>query len=158
MGNILKISLLFLLFSFSGKAQTSVEDTLTASYRYNKARALYIKSLHSKSSMHLNKLGAEFRDKLNFFGDSTVLATREGALKWIKENLERTDFETYEAAVNEYEAIGVASANQVKDNSEFYDYIKYCALYHKEYSLLPDVCLDVHSSNPELLDLYKKYE
>jgi len=107
--------------------------------------------------MHLNKLGAEFRDKLNFFGDSTVLAT-EGALKWIKENLEHTDFETYEAAVNEYEAIGVESLNQVKDNSEFYDYIKYCALYHNEYSLLPDVCLDVRSSNPELLDLYRKYE
>lgn len=158
MVNIVKITLLLLLFSFSGTAQTSVEDTLTASYRYSKARDLYIKSLHSKSAMHFNKLGDEFRGKLNFFGDNTVLATTEGTFEWIKENLERTDFESYEAAVKEYEELGVAAANNIESNSEFYDYLKYCALYHKEYRLLPDVQTDVLNSNPELLDLYKKYE
>lgn len=128
------------------------------SVRYNKARELYIKTLYSDSAMNLNKVTDQFRDKMNFFGDNIVLATKEGTLKWIKDHIAVTDFESYEAALKDYQLIELAATRQVDENSEFYDYIKDCAMYHKDYRLLPEVCIDVQNTNPELLKLYKKYE
>ncbi len=139
-------------------AQEKAEDTISCTHRYNKARELFIKTLYSKSAMFAQKLGDQYQDKLNFFGDSTVLATKESNLKWAAEHIEITDFENYEAAVREYEAMESAVADQLAKNSEFYYYIIYCAMYHKDYSPMPDVYQDVRSSNPELFTLYKKYE
>lgn len=161
MKNFLKVVLICLtLSSLPVFSQENVikEDTLSHTYRYNKARELYVKSLHSESAMLFYKLTDSYKEKLNFFGDRTILTTKEGNLKWVKEHLNVTDFKNYDAAVKEYEAIELAAANQLAENSEFYDYLNYCAMYYKDYTLMSDVMLDVQNSNPELLTLYKKYE
>lgn len=124
----MKKTYLFLLFLlsyslYSQNIKTHEQPILGDSAyitQYNKLKDLYIKMLKSPSNIEAEKLMSLFKDKMNFHGDRIKFA-REGVLPWIKENIGTTKFESYDAALQEWDILVKAQQIVIEQNPEYYN-------------------------------------
>ena len=103
----------------SGTSNAASKDTAYVN-TYNKLRALYLKQLDSESYKKAYNLSMNFASKAKFDGDFAILAVENGMLNWIKENLDKTSFSSYEEAVKLYKEQEVAFEADKIENAEYY--------------------------------------
>lgn len=96
--------------------------------KYEKLKELYIKKIHSPTYRKYKSLINSYKSKWRFAyegsGDKlgAELAKNPGGLNWIKNNLEKTKFESYEAAVEEFDLVMAAAKDDNTANKEFSEY------------------------------------
>ncbi|MES2484668.1 MAG: hypothetical protein V4581_01790, partial [Bacteroidota bacterium] len=91
---------------------------------YNKLRTLYVKQLDSETYKKAHKLSMEFAKKTKFDGDFATLTEEDSMLKWIKDNLDKTSFTSYEEAVKLNKEQEAAFEVDQKENAEYYAFAK----------------------------------
>ena len=111
------------LLNLSGYSQTfEVEltgrDTVYEA-KYNKLREVYVKKRLSESYVAFSKVHKAFLEKVNFNDHFKEIEMRT-IMEWVKANLGKTKFATYEEAEKEWEAVRNASQAHGEDASEFY--------------------------------------
>jgi len=87
---------------------------------YNKLKELYLKQLQSVSYKNKELLTRSFLKKMNFTGKYSEL--HKDVLAWIKRNIEKTNFETYEAAQKEWDFLLTIAQKEVTENNDFYEF------------------------------------
>jgi hypothetical protein len=119
------------LYTISIKGQTtektnhniSSEQYKDSTYyaTYNELKELFIKKIHSPSYQIYSETIINYRRKWRSVYDGTgeELAKDPGALKWLKNNWQRTEFKSYEEAQKEYQRIWPLHLAAEKANKEF---------------------------------------
>jgi len=140
-------TLIILCFSLSAMAQHPRKTEMTATVKdtayvntYNKLRALYLKQLESESYKKVQKLTTAFMEKVKFDGDFKIFKEEYGLLNWIKDNLQKTSFTSYEEAENEYKAQEVLNKEYEQENAEYIAFGK--AVRAKYPKMMVDVMLN----------------
>lgn len=154
---LFKIALFFSVLFPTIVISQEIRNTGDSLYpvRYKKLQDEYIKMLHSESSIYASGLRASFRDKLHAKGRGPRTTDKETLFKYIAENLDKTSFESYEAAANEYEVVLAASLAENEKNPDFMAIFYECAQHHGPYMYL-EIEAEVRRSNPEYYLLYEK--
>jgi len=112
---------------------------------FKKLKELYLKELRSESYKKSVSLHKAFLKKL-----PNEAFTTDDQLAWIKDNLPKTQFESYEAAEKEWQEIMAAGMASIEDNKEYYDYMVLC--FSKcEPQILTDMMMEVQEEHPELV-------
>lgn len=134
-----------------------VNDTPYAE-RYKKLKELYIASLHSESAIYASKLKADFFLKVNFTEeDNTVMGIKENMFGWIRDNLHKTGFESYEEAVRDFEEIEAATEKELEENPEFLNYFLESTRFEGPH-IFTDIDQELRMMHPEMFHLYRDYE
>jgi hypothetical protein len=115
---------------------------------YQKLKELYIKQLKSESYKKYFELNRSFINKMNYKGKISKLGNN--MLGWIKENIGKTSFESYEAAEKEWQAVQAASRKSMGKNKEYYDYTRTCIKCCGS-EMIAHVLTEVMQEHPELV-------
>lgn len=88
---------------------------------YEELKELYMKRENSESYKLSKKLMTAFYKKMNYSEkDRSALITPDSMLVWIKANLEKTYFASYEEATEEFDEMMAAGVKSVEENKDFY--------------------------------------
>lgn len=123
---VLAGTLLFISYTMQSQtAPAAKKDEKTATEQpkvtYEELKELYIKMENSESHKLSNKLMKAFMEKMNYKEkDISVIQSPNGMLEWIKANIEKTGFASYEDAVKEYEEMMAATMKSTTENMDFY--------------------------------------
>jgi len=112
-------------------AQTTLPDS-TYTLRYNKLKELYLKMLTSKSSLEALRMTKEFTKKVHYDGneiDKKMLIEYishgvDLLMPWIEANIYKTEFGSYNVALQEKERLVQAQAAETEENMEYYLYLQ----------------------------------
>lgn len=156
------IYFLIFIYPFVSNAQdTNIkikEDVIENDYNvcYEKLKVLYISYLNSESFKVSSKALDEFKDKVNYTASNAEAKEfikdsykENKPLKWIKENIEKTDFKTYQEAELEYQHFVELSKKSRTDNKEFFDYLKTVTDIHGS-KIFADAIVYVRLNHPEI--------
>lgn len=141
--------------TYTAAAQTETkpvkEEKLTGGPEYDKhyekLKELYIKQLRSGTHKKQRQLNNAFIAKMNFKGDPKEI--QKDILGWVKNNIDKTNFESYEAAEQEWQAIITAGMDDFQENQEYYEYMRIC--FQCCDGLFLQVLTDVGEEYPELV-------
>jgi hypothetical protein len=147
---------LFLACSYTTMAQTTndkpKQEKLTDGPEYDKHYAklkeLYLKQLRSESYKKQHALNNAFVAKINFDGE--IEDFQKDILGWIKANIDKTTFGSYEAAEKEWQAIIAAGMKDFEENKDYYDYMMVC-FNCCDSEILTQVMMEVMEEYPELV-------
>lgn len=149
--------------TYTATAQTSTYNTTISlgqdslyNADYFKLKQLYIKKLDSETHYKCLVLGERFVAKINHPAKRDALRyIYKDPLKYIKENLSTTSFESYDAAVEEWEALTIAQMQDWEANREFY---KLEDVVRKRWGskILSDVADEIDRESPEKFNLLEK--
>ncbi|WP_330443653.1 hypothetical protein [Flavobacterium sp. C4GT6] len=129
----------FLIFSLNSTAQTkednsSKEAVEESTYQkdYEKLKELHIAYENSEDKAKQVKLMDDFYDKIK---DRRKMRDAIGndigaTLEWIKNNLDKTKFTSYEEAKKEWDNIQAAGMSSVMKNQEYFNFMQKCLRKH----------------------------
>lgn len=110
---------------------------------YNTLKQLSVKERASDSFKKMDSLTKAFNAKMN--ADTFTkkqLTDDDKRLAWIRQNIATTRFDSYEAAVTEWEAVKESSKKLIAENIDLYAYMVKAVQLHGS-SLLADVMTEV---------------
>jgi hypothetical protein len=150
---------LLIIFSIAGTytaiAQTGSIDNPECVARYEKLKELQLKKLSSENSIKYHKMMNEFSEKMNYKATGTkVTDVTKDLLGWLKDNIDKTKFESYEAAVTEIEALSAIGELSRNEGKEYFAYLRECK-QHCGNDVMMKVLNEVLKEHPELLETYK---
>lgn len=126
----------------------SKDSTFYASYA--KVKQLYIERIHTPAYQtyitHANEYKKKWRSVYN--GTGSELAKDKGGLKWIKANLNKTQFTTYDQAVEEFSKLNTLALKEGFANKKFAD-AYFEALYKYGYYIYHDLEQEMQMEYPE---------
>lgn len=132
------------------QSQSLVEKDSSYNAAFEKLKKLLIAKIHTQGYQENKKLITAFREKLreNSGLYPSGIGLQPSVLAWVKINLEKTKFKSYEEAVADYDEILKASqAEDVKNP----DYLNYSVTAVLKYGpqILVDVVLEVMTEYPD---------
>lgn len=124
----LLFTIVFALSYTKVTAQTSTYNPVNSSSeckeRVDKLKAMHVTFLSSDTQKKYSQLIKEFNRKINLKGSGEKVENIiDDLMGWIKNNIDKTMFESYEAAEKEFEAISDASVAMRNENKEYYTYL-----------------------------------
>lgn len=149
-----KVFLIYLIFvsHYLVSSQETIDDNSilktekdSAYYKtYNTLKALYIIQTKTPEHLFADKLMENYKSKWRSSYDGKNLGKTGEALNWIKENLEKTKFSSYEEAVQEHDAVMKAffKVNLTPEGRAFSEYSTTAILTYGP-EIYTDVVLDV---------------
>jgi hypothetical protein len=144
-----------LVCSYTVTAQTGNIDNPECVARYEKLKELHLQKLTSESYVKQHVLLKEFTRKLNVKDAKYKVAEMsKDMLGWIKTNIDKTLFESYEEAEKDFAALSAAGEASRIEGREYFSYMKECA-QHCGNDILYRVNEEVFAEHPELLEVYK---
>jgi hypothetical protein len=140
--------------TYTAMAQTGNIDNPECSKRYEKLKELQLKKLSSGNSIKYHKMMKEFTAKMNIraTGDK-VTDVSEDLLGWVKNNIDKTKFRSYEEAEKDFAALSAAGEASRLDGKEYFAYLKECR-QHCGNDIMTKVLTEVLQEHPELLETY----
>lgn len=141
--------IIFTAGTYSAMAQNadlSNPDCMTC---YKSLKNLHIKKL--KSSKEYFSLVKVFMTKMNIKNQQEYKEEISAdILGWIKLNVDKTFFENYEAAENEYNSLEHAESIMFKDSKEYFAYQKECRKFCDD-KVIINIHHEVKREHPELI-------
>lgn len=115
--------------------------------KYNKLKAVYVKKRQSESYKKFSKLNDAFLEKVNFKDHFKEIEMRT-IMEWIKANLAKTKFASYEEAEKEWKIVREAVSEHSAESSEYYDLMRE---YRKngDMEIVKAVMMDVQKEYPD---------
>lgn len=117
---------------------------------FEKLKKLLIAKIHTQGYQENKKLITAFREKLreNSGLFPSGIGQQPSVLAWVKINLEKTKFKSYEEAVTDYDAILKASQAEDVKNPDYLNYSVTAVLNYGP-QILVDVVLEVMMEYPD---------
>jgi hypothetical protein len=106
-----------------GKGLSEKKDIEQLTYKdaFLQLQKAYLKLNNSESYKKYDKLNGDFANKAKVSSKEIEdVKKSKSILEWVKNNLEKTNFKTFEEATTLNESILAADFQQYKDNEEFY--------------------------------------
>ncbi|KOS05365.1 hypothetical protein AM493_04450 [Flavobacterium akiainvivens] len=113
---------LFLIPAFA-QPDTATNNSNDSTYvaDYYKLRALYIKYIDSKKTTKTDKLLREFMMKAKFDGEMKELASEDGLIIWVRENIKKTAFRSVVEADELWQELQIARQVRPQEELDFYE-------------------------------------
>lgn len=150
-------TILLLACSFAATAQTTMYnppaeliDSPECAERYETLKKMHAEYLASATVKKETMIVREFNRKLNLKANGEKLeVVLADVMGWIKDNVEKTHFESYEAAEKEFAAITDAFVAVRAENKDYFAFINEAKTYCGD-GVLSRVVSDVSINYPEL--------